>query len=494
MHADVASLFLVDLEKKELYSKVFEHGVEEKICFPMSVGISGAVATTGKTINLKDAHDDARFNPEIDKRNNYRTKSYLSVAINGADGKIVGVCNLINKIDQETGEIIDFSEADKSLFESFSVFCGLALSKTMMMEETIYQKQRLSLLTEMLSFHSAVRPEDLARYIKNEPELLQPLTKINEYLYDPHIFHYTDETLAALGHQMFLSLAYDKTYRIPDIKLVEYILTVRHNYRPVVYHNFTHAISVTHGLYVLIINGVLDKYFDKLELFSMMIAALNHDIDHRGTNNSFQKKAGSVLGNFYSTSTMERHHFNHALMIMNSHDGLNILESLTTTEYKRCLGVIEASILATDLMSFFDTKKKVAALLKEGSFEEKNETHLGYLRGVVMTCSDLAAMYKPFEINRHTADTVYQEFFLQGDEEKKMGLPYSADLMNREKEPEIPRMQVDFMNFVVIPAFECLQSMLGEPVTHLVDGVKKNCDNWRELMNASGPYKMGSPN
>lgn len=49
-----------------------------------------------------------------------------------------------------------------------------------------------------------------------------------------------------------------------------------------------------------------------------MIACLCHDLDHRGTNNSFQVKSSSNLAQLYSTSTMEHHHFDQCLMILNS--------------------------------------------------------------------------------------------------------------------------------------------------------------------------------
>ena len=79
----------------------------------------------------------------------------------------------------------------------------------------------------------------------------------------------------------------------------------------------------------------------------MFLAALNHDIDHRGTNNQFQKNASTVLANYYSTSTMERHHFNHAVMIMRA-PGHNMFHSLSTEDYKRCLKFLEQSIPVPD--------------------------------------------------------------------------------------------------------------------------------------------------
>ncbi len=163
------------------------------------------------------------------------------------------------------------------------------------------------------------------------------------------------------------------------------------------------------------------------------------------------------------------------MMILNSSNGaLNILENLSTQDYKKCLEWIESAILATDLALFFETKKKIANLMLTGGFDKKNTEHLSLLRGVVMTCSDLAAMYKPFEAARHTAESVYEEFFQQGDEEQRLGMNYTSELTDRSKATEIPRMQVGFYNFVVIPAFEALQSLLGEPVSHLLQVCKNN--------------------
>ena len=48
----------------------------------------------------------------------------------------------------------------------------------------------------------------------------------------------------------------------------------------------------------------------------MFIGALCHDLDHRGFNNKFMIDIGSPLAAIYSTSTMEHHHFNMAINIL----------------------------------------------------------------------------------------------------------------------------------------------------------------------------------
>ena len=61
------------------------------------------------------------------------------------------------------------------------------------------------------------------------------------------------------------------------------------------------------------------------QIFGLLVACLCHDLDHRGTNNSFQSKVVSPLAILYSTSTMEHHHFDQCVMILNS-AGNNIFQ------------------------------------------------------------------------------------------------------------------------------------------------------------------------
>jgi hypothetical protein len=90
-------------------------------------------------------------------------------------------------------------------------------------------------------------------------------------------------------------------------------------------------------------------------------------------------------------------------------------------------------------------------------------------------------MFKPFDKGQKVADCVYEEFFQQGDQEKALGLRYSQELMDRSKMPEIPRMQVSFFQFIVVPAFNQLQAVFGNPVNLLIESVSVNKSKWEEL-------------
>ena len=75
--ADRGTLYLVDSIKKELWSKVLQGENMVEIRLPVGKGLAGYVAETGEIINIPDAYNDPRFNPDVDKRTGYRTNNML---------------------------------------------------------------------------------------------------------------------------------------------------------------------------------------------------------------------------------------------------------------------------------------------------------------------------------------------------------------------------------------------------------------------------------
>lgn len=63
-----------------MWTKVAK-GSDLTIRIPITAGIVGHVVTNNKTENIEDAYKDSRFNKEVDKKNNYRTKTILCVPI-----------------------------------------------------------------------------------------------------------------------------------------------------------------------------------------------------------------------------------------------------------------------------------------------------------------------------------------------------------------------------------------------------------------------------
>ncbi len=93
--ADRATIFVVDTDRNELWSRVALGTGEIRV--QIGKGLAGAVAETGEMINIADAYDDPRFNPEPDRVSGYRTKSLLTYPMTGNQGRVIGVFQVVNK-------------------------------------------------------------------------------------------------------------------------------------------------------------------------------------------------------------------------------------------------------------------------------------------------------------------------------------------------------------------------------------------------------------
>jgi diguanylate cyclase (GGDEF)-like protein len=97
MEAERSSLFLVDRDKGEMWAKIAQGVETTEIRFPVGTGIAGTVGKTGETINIPDAYQDRRFNPEFDKLTGFRTRSILCVPLRNMQGDIIGAVQVLNR-------------------------------------------------------------------------------------------------------------------------------------------------------------------------------------------------------------------------------------------------------------------------------------------------------------------------------------------------------------------------------------------------------------
>merc|ERR1711959_163830 len=94
--AEVASVFLVDVERQELYSTV--NSTKGELRIPITAGIAGHVATTGEPVVITDAYHDPRFNKIVDLKTGFKTRNMMCVPLKVKKGAVIGVVQLINKV------------------------------------------------------------------------------------------------------------------------------------------------------------------------------------------------------------------------------------------------------------------------------------------------------------------------------------------------------------------------------------------------------------
>jgi len=101
LKVDRCTIFMHDEDSKSFWS-IYIDGMSY-IEVPDDKGIASEVYKTKKTVIVNDAKKDPRFNQNVDEGSGYVTKSILAVPIIGYGEKVLGVMQLINKIDGSGG-------------------------------------------------------------------------------------------------------------------------------------------------------------------------------------------------------------------------------------------------------------------------------------------------------------------------------------------------------------------------------------------------------
>ena len=107
LDAERMTLYAVDLDRKEVYSKYLALDSVKEIRVGINdKSISGFVALSGKTVNIADAYDKAElarispalsFDSSFDRRTGFRTTQIMAIPILHESKTVVGVLQLLNK-------------------------------------------------------------------------------------------------------------------------------------------------------------------------------------------------------------------------------------------------------------------------------------------------------------------------------------------------------------------------------------------------------------
>ena len=127
--SDRCTVWVVGDDKKTIWTKV-AHGMDA-ITLPINSGIVGHSIINGEKIIIDDVYEDSRFNPEIDKKTGYRTKSMMVIPMFDNDDNIIGAFQVINR----QGELDIFEKRDMERLMLASTYAAETLVSAKLTEE-----------------------------------------------------------------------------------------------------------------------------------------------------------------------------------------------------------------------------------------------------------------------------------------------------------------------------------------------------------------------
>ncbi len=159
MNADRSTLWLIDHERQDLWTKIPINGVLQEMRLPLSMhSYAGQVALTGEPLNIGFDlynHPDSETSKETDQKTGYRTCSLLCMPVFNADGELIGVTQLVNRkkqgdfpeYDPKTWPIApecwkaSFARTDQEFMKAFNIQAGVALQNAKLFDTVKQQEQ-----------------------------------------------------------------------------------------------------------------------------------------------------------------------------------------------------------------------------------------------------------------------------------------------------------------------------------------------------------------
>ncbi|XP_063496612.1 high affinity cGMP-specific 3',5'-cyclic phosphodiesterase 9A isoform X1 [Symphalangus syndactylus] len=326
-----------------------------------------------------------------------------------------------------------------------------------------------------LDNHKKLTPRrDVPTYPKYllSPETVEALRKptFDVWLWEPN------EMLSCLEH-MYHDLGLVRDFSINPVTLRRWLLCVHDNYRNNPFHNFRHCFCVAQMMYSMVWLCSLQEKFSQTDILILMTAAICHDLDHPGYNNTYQINARTELAVRYNDiSPLENHHCAVAFQILAKPE-CNIFSNIPADGFKQIRQGMITLILATDMArhaEIMDSFKE-----KMENFDYSNEEHMTLLKMILIKCCDISNEVRPMEVAEPWVDCLLEEYFMQSDREKSEGLPV-APFMDRDKVTKATA-QIGFIKFVLIPMFETVTKLFPMVEEMMLQPLWESRDRYEEL-------------
>jgi hypothetical protein len=235
-------------------------------------------------------------------------------------------------------------------------------------------KQRLSLPFNY-SFNSF--PFLSLQQLLNEPNFNPKIIMEKEFnIFDLEKKVGHKNVLPIMGRTMLDSFGLIDEKIMPVDKLEPFLISVANQYlTSTLYHNSLHGADITQTICLFFNNSNAEEvcHTQAIDLLSIIIAALGHDIGHPGLTNTFHINASTEMAITYNDSScLENFHLAKLFKTIRKEE-TNIFEKLSTQDYKKIRKKMISEILATDMAIHGKILNNIRSKIPDHLLQEKND-------------------------------------------------------------------------------------------------------------------------
>ncbi|XP_061877808.1 dual specificity calcium/calmodulin-dependent 3',5'-cyclic nucleotide phosphodiesterase 1C-like isoform X2 [Entelurus aequoreus] len=304
------------------------------------------------------------------------------------------------------------------------------------------------------------------------PDVIAVLKHVDSWSFDVFALNVAsgDHALKFIFYELLTRYDLITRFKVPVSAVISFAesLEVGYSKNKNPYHNLTHAADVTQTIHYLLLHTGMLHWLTELEIFSILFAAAIHDYEHTGTTNNFHIQTRSDTAMLYNDrAVLENHHVSAAYRLLQDNDDMNILVHFSTEDWRELRNLVVEMVLATDMSSHFQQIKAMKNALQQHEVIDKPKA-----LSLLLHTADISHPAKCWDLHHRWTTSLLEEFFIQGDKEAELGLPFSP-LCDR-KSTMVAQSQIGFIDFIVEPTFSVLSDMIESIVTPLIQDVARS--------------------
>lgn len=294
-----------------------------------------------------------------------------------------------------------------------------------------------------------------------------------------------DKALYTCGEYVFKQFNFTSEFGISNEVLSAFLTNLESKYLPNSYHNSCHAADVMNSF--LFLCSSFSNLLPTLEIFACVLACMGHDVSHPGKNNRFLIQTKDPLAVCYNDISVLENMHSRELFTIFQEESSNIIKNIK--EYWEMRKLIIELILATDMAKHFEFLASFRPSQK--TIQEKLENFADRLEiyKLCIKASDIGHTAKAIELHEKWCKLIVEEFYQQGDEEKRLGLPVS--MYCDRVTTDIRKSQAGFLKNIALPLFYTLKNTIkSDEIDEMcVQQIHKNVIYWERRKDS---FRMNS--
>ena len=263
-----------------------------------------------------------------------------------------------------------------------------------------------------------------------------------------------------------------------ESKLDNFLMVLSKAYQntKALYHTSLHGADVCYSSLIVLTYLEDDnkkiKNISELDIVSLIVSTLAHDVGHPGFNNKFLINSKNELSIIYNDlSVLENFHCAKTFKLLENND-VNIFSNFSNEDFLSLRKKIIREILSTDMSNHLKVLEEYRQY-KISEDEKLGQNQLNFITHI----SDLFHNYRKIEISLKWVEALSNEFWNQGDKEKELGLSVSF-LCDRD-DIDVPKSQISFIKTFSIPTIQELVEV-NIKFDQLKNNVINNLNFWEK--------------